>query len=469
MALLFTLLLGLGAWLGMHLYFRQGIVAAHLPAVPDLAAFPAALTDSIADAEAQSRNWREALEGLRALAALYHANGFYPEALSCYRGLSVVDPKNARWPYFRASIAASYGRMDEAVPLFEQAVELAPEYLPARLSLAEALFKLNRVPEAVSAYSQALQREPGNPDALLGLARCDLVARDWSKARERLGEALERSPDFVGGIALLATVSEHGGDAIAAAALRQRISGRQPTDPPDAWTDELYESCFDPYRLSVASVIANSAGNRESGLELAERAVALAPRTASYRRNAAQIMLADGNPAGARRHLEEAVNLDPRESDAWLLLIEALHKSGQDQAERAALQQGLVHCPESGGLHLAKAQALASAQRTSEAIVEFKISAALSPHDPAPLVQMADLCFASGQAEVGLDALHQALERQPGNPLALTSLMFYSIVTDDEASALSQWREVRNQSRTPSVLLDRLRAAYHQQFSRNLP
>jgi predicted Zn-dependent protease len=203
-------------------------------------------------------------------------------------------------------------------------------------------------------------------------------------------------------------------------------------------------------------------------MELAERAVALAPGRASYRRTAAQIMLAAGNPAGARRHLEEAVKSEPGDSDAWLLLIEALRGLGQDQAEQAALQLGLVHCPESGGLHLARAQALASARRVPEAIVEFKLSAALSPHDPAPLVQMADLCFASGQAETGLDALHAALGRQPGNPLALTSLMFYHVVTGDEVSALQQWQEIRNQPRTPSVLLDRLREAYHQQFKRDL-
>jgi tetratricopeptide (TPR) repeat protein len=462
------LLVGLGIWLGLRQYSRHMIVAKHVPYVPDLAAFPAALTDNIAEAEAQSRHWREALQGLGTLAALYHANGLYPEALSCYRGLSLIEPSNARWPYFIASIAASYGRMDEALPLFQRAVELAPEYLPARLCLAEALFKLNRVPEAVSAYTKVLQREAGNPDALLGLARCDLVTGDRSKARERLRKALTQNPDFVGGIALLATVNEQAGDTVAANALRQRISHRQPASPPDAWMDELYEWCFDPYRLSVAAAIANSAGNRARGMELAERAVALAPGRASYRRTAAQIMLAAGNPAGARRHLEEAVKSEPGDSDAWLLLIEALRGLGQDQAEQAALQLGLVHCPESGGLHLARAQALASARRVPEAIVEFKLSAALSPHDPAPLVQMADLCFASGQAETGLDALHAALGRQPGNPLALTSLMFYHVVTGDEVSALQQWQEIRNQPRTPSVLLDRLREAYHQQFKRDL-
>jgi tetratricopeptide (TPR) repeat protein len=469
LVLFIAVALGLGAWAGWRLHHRHAVVAAHLPPVPALSSSPTALADSIAEAEAQARHWREAPQGIAALASLYHANGFYAEALTCYQGLRLVDPRNARWPHLVANIAANYGRMDEAVPLLQRAVELAPDYIPARLQLGEALLKSNQTSAAAAAYAEALRRAPGDPHVLLGLARCDVAVADLTKARERLREAVTSHPDFVGGLSFLATVSEQLGDSSTASALRQNIGRRQFAEAPDPWVDKLFDVCFDPYRLSVAAAIASSAGDRARGLELAERAIALAPRISSHRRNAAQIMLADGNPAGARHHLEEAVNFNPLDSDAWLLLVGALRTLGEEQAAQVALQKGLIHCPKSGSLRLARAQAWAAAERVPEAIAEFRLSAALNPNDAAPLVEMADLCFATGQGEAGLQALRHALQRQPGNPLALTSLTFYFIVTGDERSALSHWEEVRNQPRTPPFLLERLRQAYRGQFGRDLP
>lgn len=467
--LLVVLAPGSGAWVGWHLYNRHAVVATYLPPVPTLSTWPDALADSLAEAEAQARHWREAPQGLAALAALYHANGFDAEALTCYQGLSLVEPRNARWPHLAANIAANYGRMDEALPLLERAIELVPDYLPARLQLGEAFLKSNQIDAAAVAYAEALRRVPGEPHALVGLARCDLAAGDLTKARERLREAVTGHPDFVGGMSLLATVSDQLGDTSVAGALRQSIGRRQFTEPPDAWLDELFNVCFDPYRLSVAAAIASSAGDRSRGLELAERAVSLAPKNSSHRRNAAQIMLADGDPDGARRQLEEAVKLNPPDSDSWLLLVSTLRTLGLEQVAQAALQKGLTHCPKSGSLHLARAQSLAAGGHVPEAIAAFRLSASLNPNDAAPLVEMADLCFATGQGEAGLRALQGALERQPGNPMALTSLAFYFIVTGDEESALRQWRDVRNHPRTPPSLLERLRDAYRQQFGRELP
>lgn len=427
---LLTLLVLTGGWYGWKQHARRSVVAHHLPAAPPLAALPAALADSLAEAEARARSWRQATAGLTELSRLYHANGFYPEAILCYQGLQQIEPRNARWPHLHAVLLADFGRLDEALPLRERAVALAPEYLPARLRLGDVLLKANRPAEAARAYTDALELDPANPSALQGLSRSALATGDT----------------------------------------RRRDIGSNPlSEAPDPWLDELADDCFDPYRLSVAAAIARAAGDHRRGLALIERAIALAPQTAAYHRGAAQIMRAEGNHEGARRQLEQAVKLNPGDSDAWIPLIDTLRHLGQEQAAASALQRGLAHCPQSAGLHLLRAQQLAAGGRIPQAIAEFRISAALNPSDAAPLVEMADLCFATNRIEEGLDALHRALERQPGNPMALTSLTFYHIVTDDETGALRHWQEVRLQPRTPTVMLEKLRQAYRQQFNRDLP
>jgi len=56
------------------------------------------------------------MTGLIALSRLYHANGFFNEALQCYAGLQRLQLGEARWLHLKASILAGFGRLDEACP-----------------------------------------------------------------------------------------------------------------------------------------------------------------------------------------------------------------------------------------------------------------------------------------------------------------------------------------------------------------
>lgn len=470
-----TLLLGLAAvlggaaWYGTRLQQRHATVARHLPARPDLQAWPAALTDQLADADRDAHSWTKAPAGLAALSRLYHANGFFPEALQCYDGLRALEPGNARWPHLAAGILAIYGRADEALPLFRRAVALAPDYLPARIRLGDVLVKANQAAEAAKVYAEALQREPGEPYALLGLARCAIAGGEWTRARDRLNEAIARHADFIGALSLLVTVSEHLGDQATAESLRTAIGRREFTDVPDPWLDELSAVCFDAYRLSVTAAIANSAGEPTRALELLDAAIALAPNVSSYRRQAAQIRLNGRDFAAAKTQLEAAVAANPTDSDAWLLLVNALRELGSESAAASALTRGLAQCPQSPSLHLEYARWLKASGRLDEAAAEFQRGFALRPSDASPLVELAQLYFGSGRTREALASLNLALERQPDHPMALASLMFYAVSQNDEAAALQRWAQVRRQRRVPSEVVDGLRQAYQQQFGRALP
>jgi tetratricopeptide (TPR) repeat protein len=469
LGLVLALLLGGGTWYGVNLASRRATVLRHLPATPDLSALPAALAENVADATAQARSWRHTVSGLAELSRLYHANGFYPEALACYDALRRLEPANARWPHLQASIITNFGRLDEALPLRRLAVELDPSYLPARVRLGDVLLKDNQAAAASEAYAETLRRDPGNAYALLGLARCDLGAGDWTRARERLQSAVAQNPDFIGALSLLVTVSEHFGDRETAAALRNTIGRREFTDLPDPWLDDLAEVCFDAYRLSVAAAIASSAGHADTALALLDRAIALAPKAGSYHRQAGQIHLNGHNFTAARAHLEQAVAINPTDSDAWLQLINTLRGLGQEQAALNTLLKGLSLCPKSPSLHLEYARWLRAAGRLDEAITEFRYGYELRPSEASPLVELASVYFAANQNQAALDALHLALERQPDHPMALATLTFYAISQHDEPAAQQRWAQVRRQTKTPPEVVDGLRQAFQQQFGRPPP
>ena len=87
-----------------------------LPAVPDTGDGPQALADAIRDAHerAQSDAGQEAMDGLRDLATLYHANDFVQEAEICYRLLGEVQPEEPRWLYLLAYLRLRSGDAEGA-------------------------------------------------------------------------------------------------------------------------------------------------------------------------------------------------------------------------------------------------------------------------------------------------------------------------------------------------------------------
>src|SRR5687768_9906051 len=95
-------LLGGGGWYGYGVVSRHNIATGHIPATPALTDRPAVLAASISDAETRARSWGNAKDGLAELSRLYHANGFYAEALQCYDGLRQMEPRSARWLHLQA-------------------------------------------------------------------------------------------------------------------------------------------------------------------------------------------------------------------------------------------------------------------------------------------------------------------------------------------------------------------------------
>jgi tetratricopeptide (TPR) repeat protein len=448
----------------------HAMAVAGIPPCPDLAGRPAVLRERLLLAEQAARSIFHGMDGLAELSRLYHANGLFGEAAFCYDALQRVQPRDPRWPHLQASLLSGRGQLDEALPLEQRAVAMAPTYLPARLRLGDIQLKSNRTTAAAASYATALAREPGNPYALIGLAKCDLKERHWRQAQDRLQEAVRLHPDFIGALSLLVTVAEHFGDEARAASLRDKIGRREFSDLPDPWLDDLMEDCYDPYRLSVASAVAKYSGNPVLARHLLERATALEPDNGSYHRQLGQLLTLMADRGSARRELERAVEVSPEDNDAWLSLYQLLNK---DNAAGAAadrvLAAGLSHCPQSYGLHLESARRLKAAGRREEAIAEFRTAHRLQPSEAGPLIELARVLFAVNQGGEAVAALQEALAKQPENPAALSALMFYYISAGDERRALHWWDHVRRQSRTPPHIVNTLTQTFQQQFGHAPP
>jgi tetratricopeptide (TPR) repeat protein len=442
--------------------------AASIPPRPDLSESPGELRNRIARCEWRARYGLGASSALGRLGELYQANGFYPEASQCYRGLLTLDPGNPLWPHFLAVITmGGYGDADTALPLMRRVIELAPDYVPARIQMADTLLKTSQVTAARAIYSTALARDLKNPYALMGLARCDLAEGNWTGARGRLEEAAVAHPEFSLAWTLMASIDEHLGNVDAEAEDEARVkAGVNYRDCPDAWADALMADCYSPYQLRTAAATASTAGDAAMALPLLARAIALAPDDAPTHRQLGNLLRQLKRYSNARSELEQCVAIDPDTSDNWIDLINLLKEMGDGGAAERALIDGLTNCPDSPNLHFERGKQLKAAGHYEEALADFRVALHFQPSEPNNYIETALVLFHLGQISEGADELKAGLMADPVNPALLTSLAFYSITNGDEAGAREWLRQARADRKVTRDSLKTLAGQYRDKFGR---
>jgi predicted Zn-dependent protease len=104
------------------------------------------------------------------------------------------QPDNVQALVLRGQLWESIQAHKEAVANFRRALELDPDSVSARLSLARALHGDGNAEEAIDHFEHLRKSNPENSEVLVGLAGCqhDLGASD--KARELLNAVLTKEP-----------------------------------------------------------------------------------------------------------------------------------------------------------------------------------------------------------------------------------------------------------------------------------
>lgn len=467
--LVFAIVLLVGAGVAAVLWWQRGgaqlaVVQAALPAEPDTSTAPAELKERLSTANERAHRRGSALDALKELSRLYHANGFLDEAVQCYTALERLEPREPRWLHLHATILAGYGDIEPALELWNRVVVLAPDYVPTRLRIGDAQLKSNRIDLAAAAYNAVLQREPKNPYALFGLARIDFEAKRWPQAREKL-EAVVNATNYEIGYDLIVSLYEQIGETERARAIRSsaKASGAY-RDPADPWLDGLSTDCYDSFRLALAAGVAERFRDTEGAIRLLQRAVALSPNDVSANFQLGRIAMDHGNTELAKQQLERCTVLSPDFADAWAWLSSLYTRLGDNAGAERILLAGLSKCPQSPGLHLMRARSLREANRLDDAANEFAISIRLRPNEPDAYIELGNMLISSGQIDPGLEQIRAALVAEPGNPMATGILAFHAITTGSESEARAWLHRVALQPRIPRETVEKLQSVYRETF-----
>jgi tetratricopeptide (TPR) repeat protein len=281
LVLLCVVLAGVAGWWWRHPNLEKHLQA-RLPAQPNLSGKPAVLVDLLAKAQAGATSSDDALAKVIELGRLYHANGFYQEAATCWRLLQSEQPGVARWDYYLADlerIASNYPAMST---LLTRSTELAPDYAPAWLLLAGLEFKTGQLENAEHNYQKRLQLLPGDPYARLGLVRIALQKERQAEARTLIEQLLKDSPDFSSAHNIYGEMLAAAGDT--AGASQHRWLGRETArfrEADDPWVDELRAWCYDFDQLCAQGAIEFQTGKGELAKSYYERAIKLRPEAAA--------------------------------------------------------------------------------------------------------------------------------------------------------------------------------------------
>jgi tetratricopeptide (TPR) repeat protein len=166
-----------------------------LPALP-LETYPSAAREAIARAYREAAERPDDAEAVGALARLLHAWEQWEAAHAAYSRAQGLAPRTLDWPYLDAVVLQRLARHAEAATRLESALAIAPDCIPARIKLAEALFESGRLDDARRLFEGLLREASAEPSARFGLGRIDAAHARHEAAVSQFEKAIALFPEW---------------------------------------------------------------------------------------------------------------------------------------------------------------------------------------------------------------------------------------------------------------------------------
>lgn len=396
----------------------------HLPSAP--AKIPTALAQRLTEATRRIESQATLREGLAELGRLYHASGYAAEAETCWQLFRALEPHDVRSAYYLADLRRTANDQEGMLELLHETTRLAPDYAPAWLRLADALFKSGEIAEATAAYQKRLELVHDDPYALLGLARIELQQRQPLLARQRIGRLVQVAPQFSPGHNLYAEIlaAEGNTDNV----IKQRWLGREAgrfRDADDPWLDDLIAWCFDYERLCLRGTVEFQCHIGDGGRACFERAIELRPDALTAYELLGNLDFDQGKLGRARQQYERGLARVPATqltAGYYAHLSNACWKMQQPAEAARYAREGIARTGESPELYNELGAALLVLGDIPGAVASLEHAVALNPSDSIANYNLALVFINQHRLPEAVAALHRSIELRPTYPDALELL-----------------------------------------------
>jgi tetratricopeptide (TPR) repeat protein len=387
---------------------------AALPSLPHLAldTYPPAARDAISRVHGAATSRPSDPGTVAAFAKMLQAWEQWDGAHEAYARCQALSPAALDCLYLDGVVLRRLANLDEAAARFRQASTAAPDYLPARVALAETLFEAGTIDDSQRLFESLVAEPRAEPAAELWLGRIDALKGRHDLAIPRFQRAIALFPEF--------------GAAYYALALSYRAQGR--TEDAQRALEQhrqfgsRWPALDDPVRDAVAAL-------REDGAASLRRGVALAEA---------------GDVTGAIAAHEAALARDPSLVQAHANLISLYGRAGQfpkaEEHYRAALALGA----DLSEAHYDYGVLLGLQEKWDQAADAYRKALALNPANVQARNNLGQVLERQRQFAAAAVEYRQAVESQPTFRLARFNLgrMLLALGRDEEAivelSRLSQ-------------------------------
>ncbi|MCU0228015.1 MAG: tetratricopeptide repeat protein [Bryobacterales bacterium] len=340
---------------------------------------PSAAEVAVAAAEAQEKGM-SALEAQR-----------FGEAVQHLRQAVDLAPEDVPSRFYLAQALAQSGKEEESLPHYEKLVEMQPELVEARLNYAQVLTSLERHGEAAEQLEAASRLKPDDPSVRFQLGYAELRAGEAEKARARFARLVEDDPR---------DADHHYG-------LGQAYFLMKDLDAAEASFREAAQR--DPrYRNGLLAVA--EAWQEAGGLEKAAALFGEFPENADAARRAGELLVELGKNEEAIASLEAGLASAPTFANRRNLAV-AYQRAGKPEKALAVLEAAIAAEPGNVEAHLALARTLRDARRFPQAAARFQQALKLDAANLSAWNEFAAVAMLAGEFQAALDAI-ALLEKQ---------------------------------------------------------
>jgi tetratricopeptide (TPR) repeat protein len=247
------------------------------------------------------------------------------EGEAAFREALRIKPDHYQASYGLCAALVEQGKLQEAETAGREAIRLKPDSAEAHTHLGDALRKQDKLPQAVAEYRQALQFKPDSPEAHNGLGGTLFDQGKFREAESSFREAISLKPK----VALY-----HSNLGYALCGLRKFVEADAEyreairLQPEDA-------NAHNQLAWFQATCPDGKFRDPQRAMELAKKAVALAPNEGNYWNTLGVAHYRNGECQSALAALEKSMNLSRGgNSGDWFFLAMAHWKLGEKDKAR---------------------------------------------------------------------------------------------------------------------------------------
>ena len=298
-----------------------GVSAAQaVPPLPVVApdTFPPAARQAIAAAQGAAVARERDGGAAGAFGRMLQAWEQWQSAHQAYLRAQALEPRAFDWRYLDAIVLQRLGRHGEAAARLTSALEARPDFLPARVRLAESLLESGELQRSKALFD-ALVRDPAaEPAACVGLGRIAASEADHERAIRYFERALALFPELGAahyGLARSYRALGRTADAARAVAAHAQYGPRWPRLD-DPLLDAVTALRDDPRARIHRGVALAAADDVAAAIALHEEALTADPSLAQAHANLIALYGRGGDWAKAESHYRAAIALGFHSADA---------------------------------------------------------------------------------------------------------------------------------------------------------